>query len=248
MTTLRIHVLSDLHLEMRRDWRKFVDQIPSDIGSVIVLAGDIVGFAREGQAAEMLGGLRKKATHAVMVLGNHEFYGLEFTEAKKRAARVCQAEGIHLLDASIVELDGQRFVGGTLWFPERPDARPFQEYMSDFQVIEGFQPPVYEDNRRCTDFLATNTRPGDVVVTHHLPSNRSVAPPFKSGPGSLLNPFFVCDCEEIIGSRRPAVWIHGHTHVPCDYQLGTTRVVCNPIGYPREDGTGRLDFVVDVSA
>jgi Icc-related predicted phosphoesterase len=35
-------------------------------------------------------------------------------------------------------------------------------------------------------------------------------------------------------SARPALWLHGHTHGSCDYKLGDTRVVCNPMGYPGE--------------
>jgi predicted phosphodiesterase len=42
------------------------------------------------------------------------------------------------------------------------------------------------------------------------------------------------------------VWIHGHTHTPCQYVVGDTRVICNPIGYPRERATARLDCCVEV--
>ena len=62
----------------------------------------------------------------------------------------------------------------------------------------------------------------------------------------MLNPFFVCDCEEIMKRREPAIWIHGHTHVAFDYFLGRTRVICNPIGYPRQGGEKRVGFYVDV--
>jgi len=31
-----------------------------------------------------------------------------------------------------------------------------------------------------------------------------------------------------------SVWIHGHSHDRCDYLLGKTRVVANPLGYPNE--------------
>jgi hypothetical protein len=46
---------------------------------------------------------------------------------------------------------------------------------------------------------------------------------------------------------RAALWIHGHTHYCCDYQVGGTRVVANQRGYPGED-TGAFDpgFVVEV--
>ena len=36
--------------------------------------------------------------------------------------------------------------------------------------------------------------------------------------------------ESIIEEYQPKLWIHGHTHVPCDYKIFATRVVCNPRG------------------
>jgi len=34
--------------------------------------------------------------------------------------------------------------------------------------------------------------------------------------------------------HQPKLWIHGHGHDRCDYVLGKTRVVANPLGYPNE--------------
>ena len=36
---------------------------------------------------------------------------------------------------------------------------------------------------------------------------------------------------------QPKLWIHGHTHDRCDYAIGNTRVVANPLGYPTEIGS-----------
>jgi hypothetical protein len=65
-------------------------------------------------------------------------------------------------------------------------------------------------------------------VTHHLPSLNSVAPRYAGHP---LNPFFVCDLAELILSRRPRFWFHGHTHTSARYQLGASTIACNPFGY-----------------
>ena len=41
------------------------------------------------------------------------------------------------------------------------------------------------------------------------------------------------------------LWIHGHTHAPCNYTVGETQVICNPRGYPGESGNGfDLELVV----
>jgi hypothetical protein len=47
----------------------------------------------------------------------------------------------------------------------------------------------------------------------------------------LPRDFFLCDVRKLIETAQPALWIHGHTHESCDYQIGRTRVVCNPYGY-----------------
>ncbi|HEX7580609.1 MAG TPA: metallophosphoesterase, partial [Thermoanaerobaculia bacterium] len=70
-----------------------------------------------------------------------------------------------------------------------------------------------------------------VVVTHHAPSPQSVAPHFTGDP---LSPSFASDLTGLIERTRPALWIHGHTHHPVDYQVGATRVLSNQWGYPKE--------------
>ena len=70
-----------------------------------------------------------------------------------------------------------------------------------------------------------------IIVTHHLPSVRSIPVRFSRSP---LNPAFALDLEALITVYQPDLWIHGHTHDACDYRLGDTRVVCNPRGYPGE--------------
>ncbi len=85
-----------------------------------------------------------------------------------------------------------------------------------------------------------------VVVTHHLPALTSVAKRYANDP---LNPAFASRLEDVIEKYRPELWIHGHTHVPCDYELFDTRIVCNPGGYPGENRRFEFkdDLVVSVS-
>ncbi|MFQ6005988.1 MAG: hypothetical protein ACE5OQ_10840, partial [Woeseia sp.] len=70
-----------------------------------------------------------------------------------------------------------------------------------------------------------------VVVTHHLPATPSIASRYRNDP---LNPAFASRLEDVIETYRPDLWVHGHTHVACDYEIHGTRVVCNPRGYPTE--------------
>jgi hypothetical protein len=103
--------------------------------------------------------------------------------------------------------------------------------MNDFTAILGFTEWVYDVNQRAQRFLRAIVQPGDIVLTHHLPAQKSVAPQFR---GSPLNSFFLCAQEPLMLVGKPAIWCHGHTHASADYRLGETRVVCNPFGYPGE--------------
>jgi Icc-related predicted phosphoesterase len=42
----------------------------------------------------------------------------------------------------------------------------------------------------------------------------------------------------VVAELQPLLWVHGHIHHRADYRLGSTRVVCNPRGYPEEPGEG----------
>jgi Icc-related predicted phosphoesterase len=69
-----------------------------------------------------------------------------------------------------------------------------------------------------------------VVVTHHLPTLESVPHEYRRDYHG--NGAFASDLSNFILDRpRIKYWIHGHTHDPCDYMVGDTRVVCNPRGY-----------------
>lgn len=69
-----------------------------------------------------------------------------------------------------------------------------------------------------------------VVVGHHAPSKASTHPRYKHE--TLMNGAYSSDLSEFILDRpQIKMWIHGHTHEPFDYMIGTTRIVCNPRGY-----------------
>ena len=87
------------------------------------------------------------------------------------------------------------------------------------------------DHRRMLSYIDHATRdPGKyVVVTHHCPSELSVAEVYK---GNLLNAAFRSKLDDFIEPRTQIkYWLHGHTHFNFNYWIGETRVVCNPRGY-----------------
>jgi Icc-related predicted phosphoesterase len=234
---MKIHPASDMHLEFWHPWHmRQVAAVPEC--DVLVLVGDILTFRMFGhdERAEICEAFAAKAKIVFYVPGNHEFYGASVSKANA-ALRDMEASfpsNMKLIqpdDDHIHVYGGRRFLGGTLWFPDDASNLGYEQFLGDFAYISDFKPWVYEENRRTKEFIDKNVCAGDVVVTHHLPSQESVGQKYKR---SVLNRFFVSPCDDIISNGKPALWLHGHTHNSCDYKHGDTRVVCNPMGYPSE--------------
>lgn len=253
LLAMKLRLASDLHYEFHADQGAgMTAALVAGTFDVLVIAGDLCDF--QGLAAA----LRRVASAAaprpvVYVLGNHEFYGGDRAAVINTVAKVvrehsnlhwlegCGAGGTEGQALGVVTLDGRRFVGTTLWFAHHPNAPEWA--MNDFVTIRGLRAWVYDVNREAQHFLRETVQPGDVVVTHHLPAEGSIAPQFR---GSALNAFFLCSQQALMLTRKPALWCHGHTHVGADYRIGETRVLCNPFGYPGEKSAdwGPLDIDV----
>lgn len=225
---MKLHVLSDLHLEFVPEplRRGFLQQLWVEAADAVALAGDVASHAC---LAPTLRWFCEHYGQVLFVSGNHEHYHSSFAAVRSSLEQLCAIHSnLHVLDHHALELDGQRFLGTPLWFPDQPENERYSVMLNDFQLIEDFAPQVYLEAARAAQFLQRELRADDVVLTHHLPSEQSVHQQYK---GSLLTRFFVHPLDELVLQRQPALWIHGHTHLCCDYLLGQTRVLCNPYGY-----------------
>jgi predicted phosphodiesterase len=240
--------LSDLHIEFG-DLN--VAKVDADVG---VLAGDThVGLRAatwSTQLAEQLG------MPIVLIAGNHEHYGSvrhpdrDFVRTVDglRAVAAASAGRVVYLERESAVVAGVRFIGATLWTDFRLFGNPAKamadadKSMIDFHTI-GYRPGARftpNDARHefmlAKDFLrkelATTWDGPTVVVTHHLPSYRSLALQFAGNP---LSPAFASHLDELVETSCAEYWIHGHTHHSCDYKIGRTRVVCNPRGYATKE-------------
>ena len=236
---LKLLLLSDLHFEFHKDsGRSFVKSLPKEGVDVCILAGDITSGLQMLKTLEMF---CNRYPHVIYVHGNHEFY----SHSREEIYGWTQIAGgrhsnLHWLDNSSVEIGGQRFIGAPMWFKEDPLGHFYKRGMADFAYIPNFTKWVYKENAKTLEYLKENVTADDVVVTHHLPSLRSISPRFTNSP---LNAFFVCPAaEEVIRTKQPKLWVHGHTHDSRDYTIEKTRVVCNPFGYARNEENPEFDF------
>lgn len=240
---VKLHILSDLHLEFSR-----FDPIETD-ADVIVLAGDIWKGANGIRWAR--GQWENKPI--IYVPGNHEFYHMERVSTLAEMRDAAREYGVHLLDNDEVIIDGPedsvRLLGATLWTDFElggADAKPWAMHeggrgLNDFRLInegeEIFSPQrsieLHRESLSWLDkMLAEPFASGKtVVVTHHLPSILSVADRFKN---DMLSACFASNLDHLFGKMD--LWVHGHTHDTFDYVSNGTRVVCNPRGYQTYSG------------
>lgn len=242
---MKLHLVSDLHMDayLNRDDCIIYDLDPEDCGALIV-AGDLSeSWYLETRAFSDFEVLCDKYPNVLYILGNHEYYGSTYEETQERFRDLdSRISNLFCLDNESVMIDGVSIAATTLWFRDTPMNQIYERQMSDFWQIQEFRSWVYGQNEKSVNFLK-EARDIDLVVTHHLPSHRSVNAKYSHEPTNL---YFLCDVSEIMLDMGPKVWVHGHTHIPCSYQLGDTRVVCNPRGYPGENSSGYGPLTIEI--
>ena len=209
MPALRLHILSDLHIERDPHFRP-----PPVAADILVLAGDI----RSGS-----GGLAAFAGHPTPVIyvpGNHEYYDSDYKTMRPHLRVAAAHYGVHLLDSDEWVTGGVRFLGATLW----TDFRLYGEErlptaiahalrrVVDFRTIQiDGRPLVPQDTiafnadalRWLGERLDAPISGPTVVVTHHAPHPLSVHTRWQDNPVNLA---FVSDFSRLMG--KAALWIH----------------------------------------
>jgi predicted phosphohydrolase len=226
---MRLLIASDVHTEFHADHGfEFFRELGKrpDSYDVAVLAGDLSTAAGIELTLSLAGNYLKQT---VLVAGNHEHYGSSFAAVEDALQRFAPPN-VHALTLTnpVAVIDGQRFVGCTLWFEHDQQPCIEEDDMRDFELIQDMRLLVGTEHERAKRMLQRELRAGDVLVTHHLPSPRAVAHRWR---GSALNKFFVGDIHDLIVERRPKLAIFGHTHDSIATKVGATRLYCNPFGY-----------------
>lgn len=238
---MKIHILSDLHLEFCGL------KLPEVDADVTVLAGDI-GVGLQG----IEWALQAFDRPVIYVMGNHEFYGQRvMMELWKAARKKVEGTHVHLLENEAVVINGVRFLGCTLWTDfclfgagDRESAMKAALDLSDYwQILTAhsvgysrhkaqlLRPEhtlrMHEVSRAWLDRELDRAHDGKtVVVSHTAPHRGSLHPKWEY---SQISPCFVLNLPGLV--ERADLWIHGHTHDSFDYQIEKCRVICNPRGY-----------------
>jgi len=233
---MKLHVLSDLHIEFAPYSLSKTD------AEVVILAGGIhLGDKGFKWAYENI-----KDKEVIYVLGNHEFYKEATPKLINKLKEKSKDTNIHVLENESISIAGVRFLGCTLWTDfnllGKMDISIAEAalQMNDYRLIR--VSPTY---RRCKPSFTVvwhnksekwlfkeieeSKESRIVVVTHHAPSIMSIREEDRDDP---LCGAYASNLEDSIASSKINLWIHGHIHTAFDYYIGGTRVLCNPLGYP----------------
>lgn len=236
---MKIQILSDIHIE----FGPF--EIQKTEADVVICAGDIgvgqVGLSWLKDTFEKI--------PILYILGNHEYYGKAYPKLHRQLSAVSAGSNIHVLENDDLEIDGVRFLGCTLWTDFDLQGNRSAGEFSAMQVMNDFKrirrSPSYS-KLRAVDTVAIHkdslkwmeqtlenkNNPGKmIVITHHAPSSRSIPNMYRN---NTLSAAFASNLEHVIEQSQATIWVHGHVHNSCDYKIGSTRVICNPRGYPHE--------------
>lgn len=195
------------------------------LADTLVHAGDISNTPFLHVAIEEMA---KKWKNVIFVVGNHDhWHATKDTATEKFMELRDRFPNVHWLNNSSVVIDGQRFIGGTQWFPISETAKSLMHEFKDFSLIPWLRDFVNHEHTMTKNFLASEVKTEDIVVTHHLPSYQLVT---KQWQGDPFNVFFAADMETIWMKNKPKMWLFGHTHDSIDKTLEGVRFVCNPLG------------------
>ena len=260
---MRLLIYSDLHIDQNGFKPILADGSRADKDvDVVVLAGDI----DEGVRGIRWGREAFPDKPVIYVSGNHEMYGKNWIHHIDDMREAALKNDVEFLEADGIDIGGVRFLGATLWtdmelFGEAN--RKFSIYQSkarmmDYREIRISKTPELHwvhgrylipeltvlRHRASVEWLERKLAKGDpsktVVITHHAPHQNSVPERFKSDP---LSAAYASDLTRLMG--KCALWIHGHIHDSVDFEIGGTRVVCNPLGYTEWHGVENEKFKVD---
>lgn len=197
--------------------------------------------------SEFFDHVSKQYKTVVCVAGNHELYGDRWVSGIDILRNFYMRwSNVRFLEDGFTVIDDVPFIGSTLW-TDMHNSHPIVMYdiehgLNDYLLIRndssGFKKLKATDTivrhktslERIKTTLERFSNQSCVVVSHHAPTHLSSHPRYHTNDN--LNFAYHSDLGNMIAyTENIKLWVHGHTHDCFDYNVGGTRVVCNPRGY-----------------
>jgi Calcineurin-like phosphoesterase len=255
LNELKIGIISDLHL----DHKKFTGNLGT--GDILMIPGDVIPAAllhpKSPVHAEMIDrtnqvferGL-KSFDHVVYTMGNHEHdYGVINYSKDILEKYINNHPNLHMLEKEKVIIKNLPVFGGVFW-TDFYDGNPLammaaQSAMPEYKMVSKHDSngmsivtpeDIYREHIETIEnlnlFLDYHRNQPVAVMSHHLPSYKSVNSKFRAAKFEALNTSFYSNLDYIMEENDNIIlWAHGHTHDNCEYKINKTDVYCNPRGY-----------------
>lgn len=183
----------------------------------------------------------------IAIAGNHEFYRGKWVGSIAALRNEYAAfDNITFMERNTAKIGDVVFVGGTLWTDcnkgDPLTQHALSDMMSDYTEIRNdelgyskLRPATtmvrHQETKRYFEHVIRENRESTVVVvSHHAPTSLSIVDMYKDQ--FIMNGGYWSDLSDLIlDNPNIALWVHGHMHSSLDYDVGSTRVVCNPRGY-----------------
>ncbi|KAJ4173086.1 hypothetical protein NW754_012095 [Fusarium falciforme] len=240
-----IQALSDLHLELGQQYSSY--SFPAT-APYLLLGGDVGRLIDYDGYLGFMENQASRFERVFLVLGNHEFYGLDY-EAGVDMARHLVSEAS--LAGRVVLLHRTRWddpkseitiLGCTLW-----SAIPQQAYdvvqskVKDFKNIKQWSVEKHntlhaEEHLWLREQVAQASTRQILVVTHHAPRVEGTSRPQHVG-----NPWTCAFATDLMDQTWDGVriWVFGHTHYSTEVVLGSgIRLLANQRGYVMPESEG----------
>lgn len=267
--SVKLQIVSDLHLEFRPDNIKFLK--PS--APILCLLGDICVCATKEDFATFVAFIAEVSTQYERIIhipGNHEYYiqghkgdrnpSNTIQGVNKKLLKVAQTfpKYVPMINSRIQLKIGKKklhIIGTTLWthIPEE-HAVHLQRSMNDYEYIHILEKKqmrkiraadMNKIHKKSTSFIkrcltvAKKEGISCVLLTHHKPVWDPVDAASKYGHG------YATDLRDIIKSPLRLV-AYGHTHIADRRKINGVSIVSNPRGYPGERTKFNPSFTVTV--
>lgn len=248
---MKLRVFSDIHNEIRRYYQKnkykpwFPEPLATDKDTILILAGDIDHAKQIPKYLNLLAPQFKAVIH---VAGNHEFYGSN-VQSCRRKMQEGLADNVYHLDNECVTIEGQKFLGTTMWTNLTGREAEIMRVMNDYRQIRTRAAGGYrrihpydttEYHKLALQFIANNVTKDTIVITHHSPispGNSALGGfnPYGIQPSDVDYAYHACLENQILDDWNPKAWISGHVHKVSDNQYFNTRLITNCVGYMGEE-------------
>ena len=236
---MKLRFASDLHLEFNYEPEvvdSFIPRMDNDSETILALLGDIhVGK----EVVPYLDEMSKRFKHVIYIIGNHEFYGNNFYGLRNYLYdKTMHIPNLHILENETLVLDGQKFVGSTLWTDMEGGSKgsilnvgeglnDYHRIMGDGEMLTPRETIIAHEYS--IEYLKNNVDEDTIVLTHHAPLIGLSDPQFKLSP---VRGGFESDLMDLIFEVRPKYWLYGHTHYnKSESHVDNTILLSNQLGY-----------------